>query len=187
MPFMSIIRLILLTISTLTLMVILAAWSISGRSADLLVFAAMIFLAVNTIYLSFSKSTLQTSKLFSHLAARLAFASYALQHQAAEAESREAVLEKIRAEEAELKRHKLLAAKEFLSHLQEKRLSSKEGMPTTHQITASLGPPSSRIPALPDRGIPRAEAPIGQARSDRAFFPEHHPAAQTQTSGRAGE
>ena len=157
MSFMSIIRLILLTISALALVVILGLWTVSGRAADLLVFAAMIFLAINTIYVFFSRPILQTSKLFNNLAERLALASYELQRQASEAESREAVSERIRTEEAELKRHKLLAAKEFLSFFREKQVLGSVGTVTGEQITASLGPPSSRLNAISDQSISQAE------------------------------
>ena len=157
MSFMSIIRLVLLTISALALVVILGLWTVSGRAADLLVFAAMIFLAVNTIYVFFSRPILQTSKLFNHLAGRLALASYELQRQASEAESREAMSERIRTEEAELKRHKLVAAKEFLSFFREKQLLGSEGTLTGKQITASIEPPSSRIKAISERSISQAE------------------------------
>ncbi|MGH1573252.1 hypothetical protein ACRAWG_24530 [Methylobacterium sp. P31] len=154
---MAILRYVLLGFSVLALALVMVFWTISGRASDLVLFLTVAFLVANIIYISLSSPNVKISSIFDRAASGLAFASLELQHHAKEAKIREAEAERIRAEEAEHRQHKLKAAEEFMTYLRQNPLARIKHAPEARHI--ALRPDSKGIafPALEIARSPQAD------------------------------
>jgi hypothetical protein len=179
---MSAIRLILLACSALALVTIVGLWTVSGRAADVLLFTILAFLATNTVYILFSRPALRTSTIFSRVATGLAIASLKLQHQAGEAQLREAESERLKKKEAEFKRQKLQAAEEFLSVVRKHPLIGKSISLDVRQISGSREPASAPNSALPNPRLPQPARSDDNQRDTPVLPRELSPAAPPKTS-----
>ena len=128
-------RYVLMAFSALAALVLLVSWIIWGRGVDIMLFLALIFLIANTVYLFFSRPTIRTSDLLKRASTSFALASLELQHQAQEAQVREAEAEKRRLADAEHNRYKLQVAKDLLQHLRLKSPHDRSEEAKLRQIT----------------------------------------------------
>lgn len=162
---MSILRYVLLGFSALALVLLLLFWTVSGRSSDLLVFLVAAYLVANIVYIVFSAPNIRVSSIFDRAATGLAFASLELQHQAKEAKLREAEVERIQAEDAEQRRHKLRAAEEFMNYLRQNPLSRGRLPLDVRQIALRGDAKSIALPA-PELARPPQPELNGRVRVD---------------------
>ena len=142
-------RFILLGISAISVIALLAFWTISGKAFDILLLAALSFLIANTCYIFISRPAIKTSDILTRVSGSLALASMELQYQAEEAQIREAEAEKIRLAEDEYNKQKLQAAKDLLQHLRINNPQNLKNGASLPQITHQAQPKSSTLPLPP--------------------------------------
>jgi hypothetical protein len=180
--FMSVIRSILLACSALALVTIVGLWTVSGRAADVLLLTILAFLATNTVYIFFSRPALRTSTIFGRVATGLAIASLKLQHQAGEAQLREAEAERLKKKEAEFRRQKLQAAEEFLLVVRKNPVIGRNTSLDVRQIAGSREPTSAPNAALSKPRLPQPARSDDHQLDTPALPRELSPAAPPKTS-----
>lgn len=131
---MLIMRLVLLSISALTIAVLLVFWVISGRYSDLILLFILAFLVANTVYIYVSRPALRTSDILARASTGFAIAALELQHQTQEARTREVETEKRRLAGVDHNQYKLQVAKDMLEQLRLKLLLDRKGEATVPQI-----------------------------------------------------
>ena len=152
---MSLFRWTLLGFSTLSALVLLAFWTVSGRSADIVLFVVLAFLIANIFYILVSRPTIGTSDILARASTGFALASLELQHQAQEARAREEEADKRRLAEAEQNRYKLQVARDMLQ-LMRPKFSLDQNSPTgSRQISYAARSEQNALPSplsVPQRG-----------------------------------
>ncbi|MHB2207508.1 hypothetical protein [Methylobacterium sp. CM6257] len=165
---MAILRYVLLGFSALALALVMVFWTISGQASDFVVFLTAAFLIANIVYILLSRPNIKVSSIFDRAASGLAFASLELQHHAKAAKIREAEAERIRAEEAEHRRHKLKAAEEFMTYLRQNPLARIKHPPEARPIALRHDPNGIAFPALEMARSPQADG-NGRLRGEAAL------------------
>lgn len=152
---MSIIRYVLLAISALSATALLAFWTVSGRSIDIVLFITLSFLVLNIFYILISRPTVRTSEILARASTGFALASLELQQQAHDAQAREAEVEKWRQEEAEHNQYKLQVARDMLQLLRPKLSLNKKVEVSMPQLTHRAKPINDTSPQPPPTSLQR--------------------------------